>query len=205
MNAFQVYDLAMCCSTGVCGPEVDHKLVRFAADLKWLQAQGVEVERFNLSQSPAAFVENEQVKQALTEKGEEALPMVIGSGRVLSSGRYPERDELAAWAGVAQAEASIYSAAVNELVAIGAAIAANCEPCLKYHYRAAQQLGVSKADMARAVEMGAKVKDSPHQAILRLAERLTGAALGGARADSDPCYGAEEAKGEKAGASKCCG
>jgi AhpD family alkylhydroperoxidase len=154
MNAFQVYDLAMCCSTGVCGPEVDHKLVRFAADLKWLQAQGVEVERFNLSQSPAAFVENEQVKQALTEKGEEALPMVIGSGRVLSSGRYPERDELAAWAGVAQAEASIYSAAVNELVAIGAAIAANCEPCLKYHYRAAQQLGVSKADMARAVETG---------------------------------------------------
>jgi AhpD family alkylhydroperoxidase len=106
---------------------------------------------------------------------------------------------------VAQAEASIYTAAVNELVAIGAAIAANCEPCLKYHYREAQKLGVSKADMARAVETGAKVKDSPHQAIMRLAERLTGAALGGARAESDPCCGAEEAKGEKAGASKCCG
>ena len=106
MNAFQVYDPAMCCSTGVCGPEVDHKLVRFAADLKWLQEQGVEVQRFNLSQSPAAFVENEQVKQALTEKGEGALPMVIGSGGVLFSGRYPERGELAAWAGVAQAEGS---------------------------------------------------------------------------------------------------
>src|ERR1019366_779367 len=115
MNAFQVYDPAMCCSTGVCGPEVDPKLVRFAADLKWLQEQGVEVQRFNLSQSPAAFVENEQVKQALTEKGEGALPMVIGSGQVVSSGRYPERGQLAAWAGVAQAEASIYSAAVNEL------------------------------------------------------------------------------------------
>jgi AhpD family alkylhydroperoxidase len=205
MNAFQVYDPAMCCSTGVCGPEVDPKLVRFAADLKWLQEQGVEVKRFNLSQSPAAFVENEQVKQALTEKGEGALPMVIATGRVASSGRYPERGELAGWAGVAQAEASIYSAAVNELVAIGAAIAANCEPCLKYHYREAQQLGVSKADMARAVETGAKVKDSPHQAILRLAERLTGAALRGAKAESDPCCGAEEAKREKAGASKCCG
>jgi AhpD family alkylhydroperoxidase len=195
----------MCCSTGVCGPEVDPKLVRFAADLKWLQEQGVKVQRFNLSQSPAAFVENEQVKQALTDKGEAALPMVIASGRVFSTGRYPERYELAAWAGVAQAEPSIYSAAVNELVAIGAAIAANCEPCLKYHYREAQQLGVSKADMALAVETGAKVKDSPHQAILRQAERLTGAALGGAKAESDPCCGAEEAKGEKAGASKCCG
>lgn len=205
MERLDIYDPAMCCSSGVCGPDVDPKLVRFAGDVKWLQEQGVEVQRFNLSQSPAAFVENDQVKQALTEKGEGALPMVIATGRVVSSGRYPERVELAAWAGVAQAEASIYSGAVNELVAIGAAIAANCEPCLKYHYREAQKLGVSKADMARAVETGAKVKDSPHQAILKLAERLTGAALGGARAESDPCCGAEEAKGEKAGASKCCG
>ncbi len=73
----EVYDPAMCCSTGVCGPEVDPVLVRFAADLKWLQEQGAEVERFNLSQSPAAFVENEQVKQALTDRGEGALPMVL--------------------------------------------------------------------------------------------------------------------------------
>ena len=106
MERLDIYDPAMCCSTGVCGPEVDPKLVRFAADLKWLQEQGVEVERFNLSQRPAAFVENEQVKQALTDKGEAALPMVIASGRVFSTGRYPERYELAAWAGVAQAEGS---------------------------------------------------------------------------------------------------
>jgi len=84
-----------------------------------------------------------------------------------------------------------YSAGVNELVAIGAAIAANCEPCLKYHYHEAQQLGVSKADMARAVETGAKVKDSPHQAILRLADRLTGAALSRPADASDPCCGSE--------------
>ena len=82
-----------------------------------------------------------------------------------------------------------YSAAVNELVAIGAAIAANCEPCLKHHYHEAQQLGVSKADVARAVEMGAKVKDSPNQAILRLADRLTGAGLSKPADSSDPCCG----------------
>src|ERR1035438_4321340 len=199
MNAFQVYDPAMCCSTGVCGPEVDPKLVRFAADLKWLQEQGVKVQRFNLSQSPAAFVENEQVKQALTDKGEAALPMVIASGRVFSTGRYPERYELAAWAGVAQAEPSIYSAAVNELVAIGAAIAANCEPCLKYQCREAQKLGVSKSDMACAVEMGAKVKDSPHQAILKLAHRLTGSTLTIPITQADPCCGAQEVAGEEAG------
>lgn len=95
-----VYDPPLCCSTGVCGPEVDPALVRFAADLKWLEEQGVEVKRFNLSQNPMAFVENEQVKQALTDKGDSALPLVLAGGRIAKSGRYPERDELAALAGV---------------------------------------------------------------------------------------------------------
>ena len=96
-----------------------------------------------------------------------------------------------------------YSAAVNELVAMGAAIAANCEPCLKYHYREADRLGVSKADMARAVAMGAKVKDSPHQAVLRLADKLTGSRVGPAEAGEDSCCG-EEKGGNKAGGA-CCG
>jgi hypothetical protein len=95
-SRLEVFDPAMCCSTGVCGPQVDPVLVRFAADVKWLQEQGVEVRRFNLSQSPAAFVENEQVKQALTEKGEAALPLLLVEGRVLASGHYPERGQLAA-------------------------------------------------------------------------------------------------------------
>jgi AhpD family alkylhydroperoxidase len=96
-----------------------------------------------------------------------------------------------------------YSAGVNELVAIGAAIAANCEPCLKHHCHEAQQLGVSKADMARAAKTGAGVKDSPHQAILRLADRLTGAGLGNPADASDPCCGSQNA-GEPRADSKCC-
>ncbi len=162
MKGIEIYDPAMCCSTGVCGPDVDPVLVGFAADVKWLQEQGIEVRRFNLSQSPAAFVENELVKQALTERGEAALPIILSGDKILATGRYPKRDELAAWTGLIPSEPTIYSPAINELVAIGAAIACNCEPCLKYHYREAQKLGVSKADMAQAVEMGAKVKDSPH-------------------------------------------
>jgi AhpD family alkylhydroperoxidase len=200
----EVYDPAMCCSTGVCGPEVDPVLVRFAADLKWLQEQGADVQRFNLSQNPAAFVENEQVKQALTDRGEAALPMVLAGGCVVSTGRYPEREELATWAGLTSIAPSIYSLAVNELVAIGAAIAANCEPCLKYHYREAQQLGVSKSDMTCAVEMGAKVKDSPHQAILKLADRLTGAGLSKPSAEPDACCGAQPSSDASA-SGKCCG
>lgn len=95
-QTLQVFDPAMCCSTGVCGPDVDTKLVQFAADLDWLKSQGVIVQRHNLSQNPAAFVENQAVQTALTEKGEAALPALLVNGKVAVTGRYPDRVELAA-------------------------------------------------------------------------------------------------------------
>lgn len=95
LNTLQIFDPAMCCSTGVCGPDVDTQLVQFAADLDWLKSQGVIVQRHNLSQNPAAFVENEAVKTALTEKGEAALPVMLINGKMAITGRYPERGELA--------------------------------------------------------------------------------------------------------------
>lgn len=91
----QVFDPAMCCSTGICGPEVDPKLVQVAADLDWLKSEGVIVQRHNLSQQPAAFVENEVVNATLAEKGESALPLVLVNGQVAVTGRYPDRAELA--------------------------------------------------------------------------------------------------------------
>ena len=100
-----VYDPAMCCSTGVCGPTVDPALVRFGADLKWLQEQGVEVRRFNLAQTPAAFLENVVVQRALNEKGEGALPLVLADDQLLASGRYPERNELSEALGLTSVEA----------------------------------------------------------------------------------------------------
>jgi AhpD family alkylhydroperoxidase len=168
-----VYDPPMCCSTGVCGPEVDPALVRFAADLKFLQDQGIEVRRFGLAQNPAAFVENDLVREALTKTGEAALPLVLVGGTVAASGRYPTRDELMPLLGLAAPAPSLFTPAVAELVAIGAAIAANCEPCLRYHVHEAEKLGVTTADTARAIALAAKVKDAPHRNIMRLADRLT--------------------------------
>jgi hypothetical protein len=95
----------MCCSTGVCGPDVDPKLVQFAADLKWLVEQGATVERFNLAQTPIAFAGNDLVRAALTEKGEAALPLVVVDGRTVASGTYPTRDELAGWLGLSETPA----------------------------------------------------------------------------------------------------
>ncbi len=95
----RVFDPAMCCDTGICGPTVDPELVRFAADLDWLARQGVTVERFNLMQQPGAFAGTPAVNEAL-HRGLEALPMVLVDDRVAVEGLYPSRETLAALAGL---------------------------------------------------------------------------------------------------------
>lgn len=175
MAIVKVYDPAMCCSTGVCGPSVDPGLVRFAADLDWLKSKGATVERFNLAQQPAVFADDADVKAALGVSVDEALPLVKVDGRVKSKGRYPSRAELAEWSGLDAPVASIYSEAVAELVAIGAAIASNCESCFKFHFDKARKLGVSKEDMLLAVKTAKAVKDTPAKSISDLAERMLGA------------------------------
>jgi len=101
MTDVTVYDPAMCCSTGICGAEVDQQLVNFAADLDWLKSQGVAVARINLSQEPAKFAENDAVKTVLENAGVEGLPVILTGGEMSSNGRYPDRAELAQFAGVA--------------------------------------------------------------------------------------------------------
>lgn len=99
----QIYDPAMCCSTGVCGTEVDQKLVVFAADVAWAKGQGIEIERFNLSQQPLAFADNEVVKNFLKNSGASSLPLILVNGNIVLAGRYPTRQELATWGNVALA------------------------------------------------------------------------------------------------------
>ena len=77
---------------------------------------------------------------------------------------------------------AIYAPSVAELVAIGAAVAANCEACFKYHYDAARRLGVSRQDVAKAVAMARAVKEAPATAILALAARFTGGEASAAEA-----------------------
>jgi len=215
MKAIQVFDPALCCSTGVCGVEVDQALVSFSADVDWAKGRGAQIERFNLAQQPMAFVDNAAVKGALERSGQDALPLIVIDGKVALSGRYPTRAELAQWLGIADSAnaPSIFSAQVAELVAIGAAIGSNCEPCLKFHYAEAKKLGVSAADMRRAVDLAQKVKDAPARAMLDLAQRLLEpvtapadarpAVLAVAGAPASTCCGPATATAAK-GASKCC-
>lgn len=98
MLKIKVYDPALCCSTGVCGTEVDQTLVTFAADVDWAKKKGVDIERFNLSQQPLAFAENATVKNFLVRSGADSLPLILIDDEIALAGRYPTRKELAQWA-----------------------------------------------------------------------------------------------------------
>ncbi len=203
MSKIQVFDPAMCCSTGVCGVDVDQKLVTFATDADWAKHQGAEIQRYNLSQQPLEFANNPVVKEFLDHSGKDALPLILVDGEVALSGRYPSRDELGGWLGIKQAP-SMFTEQVAELVAIGAAIASNCEPCLKYHYDQARKLGVGDADMRRAVDMAQMVKDTPARAILNLAERIVGKSTPETAANQSPCYSKPVTTIAVKPAAKCC-
>lgn len=90
----KIYEPAMCCPTGVCGPNVDPRLVAFAGALKQVAAQGVMVERFDLAQQPQAFVADETVKTRLAELGHEKPPFIFVNDELVFAGRYPESEAL---------------------------------------------------------------------------------------------------------------
>lgn len=104
MTTIQIFDPALCCSTGVCGVDVDQQLVDFSADIDWAKQNGAQIERFNLAQQPLAFAENPLVKAFLERSGAEALPLILVDGDVALAGRYPQRSELARWTGIMPAE-----------------------------------------------------------------------------------------------------
>jgi len=97
MQKVQVFDPALCCSSGVCGTEVDQALVIFSADVDWARQNGAQIERFNLAQQPLAFAENVVVKDVLQREGEAALPITLVDGKLALSGSYPKREALAGW------------------------------------------------------------------------------------------------------------
>jgi len=102
MKTIQIYDPAMCCSSGVCGTDVDQQLVNFSADVDWAKQNGAKIERFNLAQQPIEFANNQVVRSFLERSGQEALPLILVDGEVALAGRYPNRIELARWAGIVQ-------------------------------------------------------------------------------------------------------
>jgi hypothetical protein len=105
MKKIQIFDPALCCSTGVCGVDVDQQLVDFSADVDWVKQHGAEIERFNLAQQPMVFAENSTVRGFLERSGQDALPLILVDGEIALAGRYPSRSELTHWTNIIELKA----------------------------------------------------------------------------------------------------
>lgn len=97
MNKVQIFDPALCCPTGVCGPSVNPELTRVATAIFRLEKKGFDIQRFNLSNEPAKFVENVQINKILHEKGPDSLPITLVNGEVVMIGEYPSNEQFATW------------------------------------------------------------------------------------------------------------
>lgn len=99
MSTLQVFEKPLCCSSGVCGTDVDLALVAFSADLQWLEQQGVQVQRINPVHQPDLFAASELVRGELKKHGNGCLPLIVVDNAVVSHGIYPSRAQLANWTG----------------------------------------------------------------------------------------------------------
>lgn len=94
MKKMQIFEPAMCCSTGLCGVGINPELLRISTVLNTLNKTGVVVDRFNLSGSPMEFVNNKVVNQYLNAIGADGLPIILLDGQIIITGRYPTNAEL---------------------------------------------------------------------------------------------------------------
>jgi hypothetical protein len=94
MKKMQIFEPARCCDTGLCGVSIDPELLRISTVLNALKKNGVAVDRFNLSSTPMAFVNNKVINAFINEKGVEELPAVMVDESIVIVGRYPTNEEL---------------------------------------------------------------------------------------------------------------
>ena len=93
MKKMQIFEPAMCCSTGLCGVSVDAELLRISTIQNTLKNNGVQVGRFNLTNAPQEFVTNKIVNDFIREKGVDGLPVITVEGNIAITGRYPSNEE----------------------------------------------------------------------------------------------------------------
>jgi len=96
----EIYDPPMCCSSGVCGPGIDPVLVKMNDAALALKKQGIEVERYNISQQPKVFLANKKIADLLHGNGKKILPITIVKGKVFKTGEYPLYEDLCTELGI---------------------------------------------------------------------------------------------------------
>jgi AhpD family alkylhydroperoxidase len=76
----------------------------------------------------------------------------------------------------------------QSLVALGAALASNCVPCIEFHVPRAKRAGLSDREIEQALEIADKIRQVPARAVLETALARIETTLGdGAEAVTSEC------------------
>lgn len=93
MLNIEIYEEAMCCSTGVCGPEPDETLIKTNQINEYLKQNQIEVQRYNMNNNPNEFIKNKEAIRLIQEKGNEVLPITFIEGNIAKTGTYITQEE----------------------------------------------------------------------------------------------------------------
>lgn len=93
-NTVEFFDPPMCCPTGLCGPTLDQTLLDVNEMILALKAEGVQVERYQITSHPHKFTGNAEVMRLVQQRQLEALPITIVQGQVIKAGVYPSLTEV---------------------------------------------------------------------------------------------------------------
>ena len=100
MTSIRIYEPALCCESGVCGPDADASLVTVTADVRRLKDLGADIERHNLATDPTAFITDDAVRGFMHTVGSQGLPLTVVDGVTVATGSYPSRGQLLGFAGL---------------------------------------------------------------------------------------------------------
>lgn len=90
----EIFDPPMCCPTGLCGPALDQTLLDVSEMMLQLAADNIQVERYQMTSHPQAFLNNAEVMRLVRERQMDALPITVVNGRVIKIGSYPTLSEV---------------------------------------------------------------------------------------------------------------
>jgi hypothetical protein len=98
-NELIIYEGAMCCSTGVCGPEPDQSLIAFNDTVKRLQndyGNRLTIMRASLTFNTLIFLSHPEIARLVKENGPQVLPITTLNGEIIARQKYLSSEELKA-------------------------------------------------------------------------------------------------------------
>ncbi|MBR9682298.1 MAG: arsenite efflux transporter metallochaperone ArsD [Candidatus Aenigmarchaeota archaeon] len=96
----ELFESAMCCPTGLCGPSINTEVLRISTVVDFLDQKGITIKRYNLTSNTKEFVSNKTINEMLDKEGDNILPITIVDGKVEKKGAYPSNAEFKEWTGI---------------------------------------------------------------------------------------------------------